>query len=104
EEDRREWDRGLLCATLTHNTIPRPEPDHPEPVATAALRHIGHSASQLAIAPLEDILAEREQPNLPGTVTEHPNWRRRLAAPLEQLLDEPRNAARIEALDNARRE
>lgn len=104
EEERRAWDRGLLWATLTHNAIPRPEPDHPEPVAMAALRHIGHSASQLAIAPLEDFLAEREQPNLPGTVTEHPNWRRRLAAPLEQLLDDPANAARIEALDAARKE
>ncbi|MCJ2186024.1 4-alpha-glucanotransferase [Novosphingobium beihaiensis] len=103
EAERREWDRGLLWATLTHNTIPRPEPDHPEPAVTAALRHIGHSASALAIAPLEDLLAGREQPNLPGTVTEHPNWRRRLAAPLGELLDEPANAARIAALDTARK-
>jgi len=27
-----------------------------------------------------------EQVNLPGTVDEHPNWRRRLAVPLEELL------------------
>ncbi|SFG34825.1 4-alpha-glucanotransferase [Novosphingobium sp. CF614] len=103
EAGRRDWDRGLLWATLTRDAAPRPAPGDPEPVVEAALRHIGGSASQLAIAPLEDLLAEREQPNLPGTVTEHPNWRRRLAAPLKDLLEEPGTAERIEALDGARR-
>ncbi|OWW22388.1 hypothetical protein AYR66_25720 [Noviherbaspirillum denitrificans] len=28
--------------------------------------------------PVEDALALTEQPNLPGTVDTHPNWRRRL--------------------------
>ena len=28
--------------------------------------------------PLEDIVGTTEQPNLPGTIDEHPNWRRRL--------------------------
>lgn len=101
--ERRAWDRGLLWATLTHDEVPRPAPDNPDPVVDAALEHIGHSASGLAIAPLEDLLAEREQPNLPGTVTEHPNWRRRLEAPLEHLLEDPNTAARIEALDTARK-
>jgi 4-alpha-glucanotransferase len=27
--------------------------------------------------PLEDFIGETEQPNLPGTINEHPNWRRR---------------------------
>jgi len=26
-----------------------------------------------------------DQPNIPGTVNEHPNWRRRLPVPLEDL-------------------
>jgi 4-alpha-glucanotransferase len=26
-----------------------------------------------------------EQPNIPGTVHEHPNWRRRLPVPLEKI-------------------
>ncbi|WP_333605712.1 4-alpha-glucanotransferase [Novosphingobium sp.] len=102
EADRRDWDRGLLWATLTHDAAPRPAPNDPKPVVEAALRHIGSAASQLAIAPLEDLLAEREQPNLPGTVTEHPNWRRRLDAPLADLLEKPENAARIEVLASAR--
>jgi len=104
QAERRDEDRARLWGTLTHNTRPRPKPDDPEPVVDAALRHIGRSASQLAIAPLEDLLAEREQPNLPGTITEHPNWRRRLDAQLADLLDQPDTAARIETLDRARKD
>ncbi len=32
----------------------------------------------LALLPLEDALGLSEQPNLPGTVHEHPNWQQRL--------------------------
>lgn len=103
-ESRRDWDRGLLWASLTHNESPRPPASDPAPVLDAALRHIGHTPCPLAIAPLEDLLGEVEQPNLPGTVTEHPNWRRRLAAPLSEMLDDPQVQARIAALDAARGE
>jgi 4-alpha-glucanotransferase len=102
-EARRAWDRGLLWATLTHDTAPRPVPEDTGPVVEAALRHIGSTRCALAIVPLEDLLAEREQPNLPGTITEHPNWRRRLDAPLAELLDEPETAARVRVLDEARK-
>lgn len=100
---RRDWDRGLLWATLTHNAEPRPPADEPDTVVTAALEHIGRTPCSLAIAPLEDLLAEREQPNLPGTITEHPNWRRRLAAPLAEMLAEPDTAQRVATLDAARK-
>ncbi|KQM17432.1 4-alpha-glucanotransferase [Novosphingobium sp. Leaf2] len=100
---QRAWDRGLLWATLTHDAEPRPEPDNPAPVVNAALRHMGATPCGLAIAPLEDLLGLREQPNLPGTTTEHPNWRRRLSRPLLDLLDEPETAARLHTLDAARK-
>lgn len=52
----------------------------------AALRAVAESASPLALFPLEDVLAERQQPNLPGTSpTQHPNWRRRLSWRLPRL-------------------
>lgn len=98
----RDWDRGLLWATID-GSEPRPAPDDPAPVVEAALRHIGRARSRLAIAPMEDLLALEEQPNLPGTVTEHPNWRRRLEAPLETLLDDKMTVQRIAALDGARK-
>ncbi|MFA0924393.1 4-alpha-glucanotransferase [Xanthomonas fragariae] len=47
-----------------------------------ALRFTATSISPLALLPVEDALALEEQPNLPGTVEVHPNWRRRLPDPL----------------------
>ena len=52
----------------------------------------------------EIILALEEQPNLPGTITEHPNWRRRMTAPLEDLLADPDTSQRIDTLAAARKE
>ena len=97
----RDWDRGLLWSTIGGDA-PRPAPDAPGPVVEAALRHIGHTPARLAIAPLEDLLGLEEQPNLPGTVHEHPNWRRRLEASMLTLLDDKATVARIEALAHAR--
>lgn len=98
--DIRAWDRGLLWSTI--GSGPRPGDDDTSPVVEAALAHIARSPAMLAIAPVEDLLAEVEQPNLPGTTHEHPNWRRRLAAPLDTLLDDADTAARIAALATGR--
>jgi len=38
----------------------------------------------LAVQP-EDVFGVVEQANLPGTTTEHPNWRRKLPVALEQV-------------------
>ena len=45
--------------------------------------------------PIEDLIGVEEQPNLPGTIDEHPNWRRRLTVDAGELLDEPRTAKRV---------
>jgi len=39
-----------------------------------------------------------EQPNLPGTLDEHPNWRRRMAQPVDRILEEPGVAERLQGL------
>jgi 4-alpha-glucanotransferase len=49
--------------------------------------------SRLVVLALEDALGLIDQPNLPGTVDEHPNWQRRLPVPLEDLFDDPRLTA-----------
>ena len=50
------------------------------------------------LAPLEDLLGLAEQPNLPGTIDEHPNWRRRLEPPARELFETPARAARAPAI------
>ena len=72
------------------------------PVVDAAVRHVGLSGCELAVVPVEDALGLEEQPNIPGTTTEHPNWRRRLDRPVGTVLDDPRVALRLAAIDRIR--
>jgi 4-alpha-glucanotransferase len=51
------------------------------PAVDAAIRFTAQSPTAMALIPVEDVLGLTDQPNLPGTVDEHPNWRRRLNAP-----------------------
>jgi 4-alpha-glucanotransferase len=39
---------------------------------------------------LEDLLGQDDQVNLPGSTTEHPNWRRKLPLSLEDAARHPR--------------
>ena len=41
--------------------------------------------SRLLAVSLEDLLGVVDQPNIPGTINEHPNWRRRLPVPIEEM-------------------
>jgi 4-alpha-glucanotransferase len=70
-------------------------------VVLGAHRALAASASDVAVATLEDAVGERSRPNLPGTVDEHPNWRRALRVPIEQLDDA--GAAEIAAVMADRR-
>lgn len=45
-----------------------------------AMAALATAPSPLTLVPLEDLTGEIEQANIPGTIDEHPNWRRRLAA------------------------
>jgi (1->4)-alpha-D-glucan 1-alpha-D-glucosylmutase len=40
----------------------------------------------IEVLQLEDLLRVPDQANLPGTVDEHPNWRRKLPVPIEKVL------------------
>ena len=93
-ESIREWDRGLLWSTLTGRSD-RPAPGDTAPLVDAALAHIARTPALLAMAPLEDLLGEIEQPNIPGTVHEHPNWQRRMDQPIAEALRQPDVARRI---------
>jgi len=46
---------------------------------------LARTKSRMLAVALEDLLGVVDQPNIPGTIDEHPNWRRRLPVPLEQI-------------------
>ena len=68
----------------------------------AMIGFVGATPAPLAVLPLEDALGLPEQPNLPGTVDSHPNWRRRLPGSVDGLLDRPDAARRLALLDRIR--
>ncbi|WP_323993039.1 4-alpha-glucanotransferase [Nguyenibacter sp. L1] len=80
---------------------PPATPDGAAMVTDAASRFVGATASPLAILPLEDLLGLSEQPNLPGTVSGHPNWQRRYPAGRD-LLAGPAAARRLALLRDGR--
>ena len=61
------------------------------------------SASRLVALQAEDILGLEEQANLPGTVFEHPNWRRRLPEKASGFLADDRFARTAEIMKNSGR-
>jgi 4-alpha-glucanotransferase len=105
EDARRTQDRAALwTAMLESGAAEGDQPDAAgtEAVVDAALAHVGRADCALAILPLEDALALPEQPNLPGTIDQHPNWRRRLAGDAGALLEDPKVARRLGLFARAR--
>ena len=81
-----------------------PAPEDASAIADALAAHLGSTQADLAILPIEDALALVEQPNLPGTTDQHPNWRRLLPGVAATMLDAPPVAARLARLDQRRGE
>jgi 4-alpha-glucanotransferase len=101
----RTTDRQTLWRAFTAAGVAQgdePTPDDTAPVVDAALEFVARTSSPLALLPIEDLVGEMEQPNLPGTIDEHPNWRRRLQPEASALLDAPRVADRVSRLARAR--
>jgi len=97
EDDERKQDRVRLwrafTAAGTAHSAPPPV-DRPGAAVDAALGYVAQSPAPLMLAPLEDLLGLEAQPNLPGTIDEHPNWRRRLVPAAKDLFDAPEVEAR----------
>ena len=86
---------GEVCADV-------PRPDDSAPAVDAAIGFTARSSGPLALIPIEDILGLAEQPNVPGTIDEHPNWRRRLDQPAAQVLGTPAAQRRLGILRERR--
>ncbi|MBN3807431.1 hypothetical protein GXB81_31040, partial [Paraburkholderia sp. Ac-20336] len=69
----------------------------------AALAFVAATPCELVTLPLEDLLALVEQPNLPGSIDEHPNWRRRMTLPVDAMFDDAAFSERLREIDRVRR-
>ena len=102
----RPMQRAELWRTFTETGAasgPAPDADDTGRAVDAAIDFVARSPAPLALVPLEDIMGATEQPNLPGTTEEHPNWRRRFDITPEELLRSPAAQRRMAILDERKR-
>ena len=96
--DERQRDKGRMLAALKQEgLLPDGVTDDPAavPAMTPALcraihTYLSRTPSWLVLANIEDGLEEISQTNLPGTVENHPNWRRKYASSIENLVGDER--------------
>lgn len=50
-----------------------------------AVGFLAHTPCRILALALEDLLGVKDQPNVPGTIDQHPNWRRKLPLSIEDL-------------------
>jgi 4-alpha-glucanotransferase len=106
----RERDRRFLLEDLKHQGVlpdaaacePGAGDACPRELRWAVLEYLARSESALVEVRLEEIIGAPEQQNLPGTRTEHPNWRIKLPLSLEQMEQSPEPARLAARLNQAR--
>jgi 4-alpha-glucanotransferase len=111
EEAARIRDRQLLLQALEAEGL-LPEGtnlDHPEEagirraIIDAVHVYLARSPAYLFMAQIDDLIGESEQINLPGTVFERPNWRRKLSRDLNYLAAETPLRTLADAMKAAQR-
>ncbi len=79
ESDDARWHAlRMLTDILRHYGIDRHD-------LYAVAGFLARTKSRLLAISLEDLLGVIDQPNIPGTVSEHPNWRRRLPHAIDEI-------------------
>jgi 4-alpha-glucanotransferase len=114
DKEERRRDRRLLLVALVaagvltdeaaKRVLPGEDAPHFTPeLAVAIHRFLGRSPAALVLVQIEDALGELEQANLPGTVDQHANWRRKLSRTLDAIAGDADVAALARALAAVRK-
>jgi 4-alpha-glucanotransferase len=106
DRTQRAVERSSLWQACTDAGVadgPEPAPYQPGPALDAAIAFAAQAPCELLIVPAEDLFGLDEAPNLPGTVDEHPNWRRRLPDRAEALFARGDVSRRLTLIREARK-
>ncbi|MEM7499429.1 MAG: 4-alpha-glucanotransferase [Pseudomonadota bacterium] len=109
--EARARDRETILALLAEARIlpeqidqAAPPTEAPTSLIDAIHALMARSSAALVAVQIDDALGTLEQPNIPGTIDEHPNWRRRHAVAADRLAEHPalrRIAEEMRAFDRA---
>jgi 4-alpha-glucanotransferase len=100
-QERKNLKEKLWSALRAADCVSSHQPDGVKSVIDGAICYVGKTPCRLAIVAAEDICGVEEQPNLPGTIDEHPNWRRRL--PSGSFFSKPHVSERLARFVASRR-
>ena len=89
----RAADRKLLSQAIGSGTGAR---DSEAPLADM-LRFVSSTPCPLLLVSMEDLTGALDQPNLPGTIDTHPNWRQRLPLDNRACFADPAPRLRLDA-------
>src|SRR5262249_46850226 len=99
ERKNRRKLRQALNTALRRERLPAKQRGVP---AVAIHQYLARSHSRLVMVQLEDLAGALEQINVPGTIDQHPNWRRKLPLDLGSLLAAPRAKSILDAVARER--
>ncbi|SPE33974.1 Alpha amylase, catalytic subdomain (fragment) [Burkholderiales bacterium] len=110
-EERKRDCAQLLSALQRESLLPpdiSPQPRWPlamtPQLALAVQEYLARTPSRVLVVQLEDLFGCRDQVNLPGTVDQYPNWRRKLPLELEKWEEDGRFAELARRLAADRRQ
>jgi 4-alpha-glucanotransferase len=101
ERAARRETRRRVAAALRRSRLPAGSASD---AALSLMRRQARSAARLTLVNLEDLWGERRPQNVPGTSGEYPNWRRRAARSLRQIMADRRIWRAVRRLARDRRE
>jgi 4-alpha-glucanotransferase len=105
EADKERWRRGeeraALAALWREAGLAASQGSGSVPVE-AAHRFLARTPGRIVMVQVEDALGLTDQVNVPGTIDEHPNWRRRLPLPVEAMFADARLRALAAAINEER--
>jgi 4-alpha-glucanotransferase len=100
--ERRKLERAIARFLATGGWL-EGAVDEPA-VLRAALDYLAGSDAGLVLASLEDLWGETRPQNVPGTLAERPNWRRRARLTLEQMRGDLAVEGLLREIDRIRRD
>ncbi|MGH8112048.1 MAG: 4-alpha-glucanotransferase [Rhodanobacteraceae bacterium] len=99
EARQREHARGALMSVLRAQSLCTQDGIPDDAPVEAIHAWLARTPCKLLMVQFEDVLDGHGQINVPGTTDEYPNWRQRMARPLDAALADPR-MQRIAAILN----
>ncbi|SNY93242.1 4-alpha-glucanotransferase [Cohaesibacter sp. ES.047] len=110
EEENRQSDAALEQRQADVQALAQLDPD-PARHEDLSFEHLfevvhgslAHSDVAMIALSLDDILSQEEAQNLPGTIDQHPNWRRKCPLTLDEMHEEPAFESVSEMMEEAGR-